>query len=71
MCPLCNSEINFKLKTEKYKYDIYSCVNKNCNHFFYKDFYPGQGVDQREENVDVTWCFTHSGQHSEINMFHF
>ena len=52
MCPLCNSEINFKLKTEKYKYDIYSCVNKNCNHFFYKDFYPGQGVDQREDNVD-------------------
>jgi len=52
MCPICASQSQFKLKTKKYNYDIFSCNNKECNHYFYKDFYPGQGVDQREENVE-------------------
>ena len=51
MCPICGSSTSYKLTTNKFNYEIFSCENLNCSHFFYPDFYPGQGVDQREEEV--------------------
>jgi len=51
LCPICGIKASYKLTTDKFKYKIYSCDNLECSHFFYPDFYPGQGVDQREEEV--------------------
>ena len=50
MCPICKSDSKYSLTTAKHGYEIFSCINKKCNHYYFKDFHPGQGVDEREEN---------------------
>ena len=50
MCPICKSDSKYSLTTAKHGYEIFSCINEKCNHYYFKDFHPGQGVDEREEN---------------------
>lgn len=51
ICPICGHDSSYKLTTDKFNYKIFACDDPACSHFFYPDFYQGQGVDKREEDV--------------------
>jgi len=53
MCPICKSSAEYELTTERYGYEILKCINIKCSHFFYKNSYPGQGIDEREDSVST------------------
>ena len=38
MCPICKSDSKYSLTTAKHGYEIFSCINEKCNHYYFKDF---------------------------------
>lgn len=51
LCPICGNDSSYVLTSDKFKYKVFKCNNLSCSHFFYPDFYKGQGIDLREEDV--------------------